>query len=75
MTPAGRFACALAAVALAAGLTGGVSLAKQRSAQDKALFERAQKDCNGPHYANGARIQMNYAAGTYKCIEIQTGKR
>jgi hypothetical protein len=48
---------------------------KERSAADKALFQKALKECNSPKYTNGARIQMNYAKGTYRCIRIESNNR
>ena len=64
----------LAALLLSAPLAfGTAAVAKERSAADKALLAKAQKDCNNPgRYVNGARIQINYAKGTYRCIEIQS---
>ena len=43
--------------------------AKQRSPQDQALYEKAVKDCNGPHYPSGATPYINYAGGWYRCVE------
>jgi hypothetical protein len=49
--------------------------AKQRSAADKALFDKAVRDCNGPRYPNGARIDINYKKGTYRCVEPTNNDR
>lgn len=46
----------------------------QRSAQDQQLFERARHDCNGPWYPSGATMQINYGAGTYRCVEGSQSK-
>lgn len=43
--------------------------AKQKSAADKALFNKAAQACNGPLYPNGARPDVNYKKGTFRCIE------
>lgn len=41
--------------------------AKQRSAADQALYEKARAACNGPQWPNGSRITINYGAGWYRC--------
>jgi hypothetical protein len=54
---------------------GTLSVAKERTAAEKALFQKAQKDCNSPRYVNGARIEINYSKGTYRCIRIESNGR
>jgi hypothetical protein len=60
---------------MAVAVAGALALsapahAKQRSAKDQALFDKAVRDCNGPRYSNGARMEINYKKGTYRCVEI-----
>jgi hypothetical protein len=50
------------------------AFAKQRSAKDQALFEKAQKECNGNHYPSGARPVINYKQGTFRCQEARTSR-
>lgn len=49
--------------------------AGQRSAGDQALWQRAVKTCNGPQYSSGAQPVVNYARGTFKCVEPGTTRR
>ncbi len=66
----------LLALLLAAPIAfGSPSVAKQRTASEQALFEKARKECNSPQYVNGARVQINYAKGTYRCIRIESNGR
>ncbi len=66
---AGTIAAIIAfAITAALSMSGEVS-AKQRSAADKALFNKAAQKCNGPQYPNGARIDIDYKKGTFRCIE------
>ena len=61
------------ALALAAlGATPDAAEARQRSAKDQALYEKAVKDCSSPRRANSAWPQINYQAGTYRCVESKT---
>ena len=53
---------ATASIAFEAG-----AFAKDRSAKDQALFEKATKECNGNHYPSGARAVINYKQGTFPC--------
>ena len=70
-----RFLLAALITASSSGL-GTPVFGKERSAADKALFDKAQKECNKPSYVNGARIEINYAKGTFRCIRIESnGKR
>jgi hypothetical protein len=55
--------------------TAGQAAAKERSAKDQALYEKARKDCNGPHYPSGARPFINYAGGWYRCVEPGNSRR
>lgn len=57
------------ALLLAACLPAAEADAKQRSAKDQALYEKAWKDCKGPHYPSGARPYINYSGGWYRCQE------
>ena len=61
---------ALALTALAAIPNGAE--ARQRSAADQALYEKALKDCSSPKRANRAWPQVNYTRGTYRCVESKT---
>lgn len=64
--------------ALAMGLlalAAGGAFAKNRSAADEALLKRATKECNGPRYPGGARKEINYKKGTFKCIEPGSSRR
>ena len=45
----------------------GAAEAKQRSAADQALYEKAMADCNGPAWPGGAKITINYGQGWYRC--------
>lgn len=54
---------------------GTSSLAKERTAAEQALYQKALKDCNSPQYVNGARIEINYSKGTYRCIRIESNGR
>lgn len=63
------------ALALTALLCAGVAEAKQRSAKDQALYEKAWKDCNGPHYPGGATPFINYAGGWYRCVESGSSRK
>lgn len=60
---------AILAIALAACLSVSGADAKQRSAKDQALYEKARKECSGPHYPSGARPYINYAGGWFRCVE------
>jgi hypothetical protein len=51
---------------------GTPSVAKERTAAEQALYEKALKDCNSPQYVNGARMEIDYAKGTYRCIRIES---
>ena len=42
---------------------------------DQNLLDRARRDCNGPHYPSGSMMKLNYAAGTYNCVELGTSRR
>ena len=46
--------------------------ARQRSAADQALYDKAVKDCSSPKRANRAWPQVNYTRGTYRCVESKT---
>jgi hypothetical protein len=63
-----RFVVVVLAIAAILSIAG-VAEAKKRSAKDQALFEKANKDCNGPSYPGGARAHINYAGGWYRCVE------
>jgi hypothetical protein len=61
---------------LAASLgLAGQAAAKERSAKDQALFEKARKDCSGPQYSSGAQPFINYAGGWYRCVEPGSSRR
>jgi hypothetical protein len=63
----------LLALALAAlGAAPNPADAAQRSAKDQALYDKAVKDCSSPRRANRAWPQVNYKAGTYRCVESKT---
>ena len=63
----------LVALALAGlGATPDAAESAQKSAKDQALYERALKDCSSPRRANRAWPQVNYARGTYRCVESKT---
>lgn len=51
------------------------AFAKQRSAQDKALLQKATAECNGNHYPSGARAVINYSQGTFRCEEARGSNR
>lgn len=65
----------IAAAAVAVFAVSGSSDAKQRSAQDQALWEKARADCNSPKWPNGATPSVNYKRGTYVCIEPRESSR
>lgn len=66
----------LIALAAAASLAlEGAALAKQRSAKDQALFEKARKECNGNHYPGGAHPVINYKKGTFRCQEAKSSSK
>ena len=62
----------LALVLAGLGATPDAAEAKQRSAKDQALYEKAVKDCTSPKRANRAWPQINYGRGTYRCVESKT---
>ncbi|MCA3573001.1 MAG: hypothetical protein IOC86_03730 [Aestuariivirga sp.] len=63
----------LLAFALAGlGATPDAAEAREKSAKDQALYEKALKDCTSPRRANRAWPQVNYKAGTYRCVESKT---
>lgn len=53
----------------------GLVQSAERSAADKALWAKANKVCNGPQYPSGSRIVVNYAKGTFQCVELGSSKR
>ncbi|MFN4143002.1 hypothetical protein [Aestuariivirga sp.] len=55
------------AIAAAALLAAPADVQAKRTAKDKALYEKALKECNGPAYPGGAHILINYADGWYRC--------
>lgn len=65
----GTLAVIIAVVAAALLPAAGEVSAKQKSAADKALFNKAAQACNGPQYPNGARPDIDYKKGTFRCIE------
>lgn len=69
-----RCATMILGVFLCLAITGQAS-AKERSAKDQALFEKARKDCNGPRYPNGAQPFINYSGGWYRCVEPGSSRR
>jgi hypothetical protein len=62
------FACALVVPVSSAAQA-------KRSATDQRLYEKARKACNGPQYSGGARPDINYAGGWFKCIEPKSSRR
>lgn len=50
------------------------AFAKQRSAKDQALFEKARKECNGNLYPSGAHPVINYKQGTFRCQEVRDSR-
>lgn len=57
-------------LAAACGLSPTLANAKQRSAKDQALYEKAQKECNGPQWPGGSRIMISYSGGWYRCESL-----
>jgi hypothetical protein len=53
----------------------GLGQSAELSAVDKALWAKANKVCNGPQYPSGARIVVNYARGTFQCVELGSSRR
>ena len=52
-----------------------VAQSAERTAADQALWAKANKACNGPQYPSGARIVVNYARGTFQCVELASNRR
>lgn len=55
--------------------SSSLQVSAARSAADQALWEKANKACNGPQYPSGARPVVNYTNRTFKCVEPGTSRR
>jgi hypothetical protein len=48
------------------------SAVQAKTEAERALYDRARADCNGPSYPNGSRIIINYKKGWWRCQPPKT---